>query len=430
MFNDPEVGQEGPAGSEAIGGWRQHSRKIAACDSVYSELSLRNETSSADPGVRPIRLVALDSSQLGDLARDWFSPDPGRRGHAKRIHNALTAEAAIPLLCFHHLEELLQHENDAVVARRISFLRSLPAVAWVKTADGTPGLGTIVDILCAEARSALSDLSLNAKAVTEAAKRSLIKIGSGTEALAPYDAIWPALVMLARSRAPKSREIVAITSGNIPVPPDLRVSQLTPRLLRNPLEAQRLTLTMQESLAHDIAARGDRRIPDPHGVAEGFFERVRGEARFLYAPSSNPILEDLERRGIDSEDLAGDPTVNELIELIEYRAKLEVVTEACGLDCTGLRPRAAMRRLPTWMIEHGLRVYGQRRLRNAGGDLTDRQLACLAPYAKVVFVDKRTTEDVRRARAADGDLERLLQSIAKAGPYAKVAGVLRERRQA
>lgn len=375
--------------------------------------------------IRRLRLVALDSSQLGDLARDSLSPEQGRRQHARRFQNALTAEAAVPLLCYHHFEELLQHENDAVVARRLSFLRTLPAVAWVRPADGRVGLGTIVDILSAEVRAALADPSLDAEGIRAATRDRLIKVGSGAEAIAPIEAFWRILAEVARKRAGRSREIVAITGGDIPAAPELRVSQLTAGTLRDPLEAQRFTVAAQERLAADISARGDRRIADPGGVAEGFWERVRGEALGLYAPFSNPILADLRRRGIGEDDLAGDPTVGELIELMEYRGKLEVVTEACGLDCTGLRSRSAMHRLPTWRIERGLRVHGQRRPRNAGGDLTDRHLVCLAPYADIVFVDRRTAEDVRRLRAADGDLSPMLQAVMKVGPYGKVAAAVR-----
>lgn len=382
------------------------------------------EISSPDPSVRPVRLVALDSSQLGDLARDWFSPDPSRRLHARRFHNALTAQAAVPFLCFHHVEELLQHENDAVVTRRLSFLRSLPSLAWVRPADGRPGIGTIVDLLAWEALFARGLPTQGAERVSAAAKPSLVNFGSGAEAMASLETLWPVLAALARERAVRSREIVAITAGAIPAAPDVRVSQLSAGSLLNPLEAQRSTVEMQERLANDIASRGDRRIGDPSSVAEGFFERVRGEALSLYAPSSNPIIEDLRRRGIEGNDLAGDPTIGELIELMEYRGKREVVTEAFGLDCSMLRSRAAMRRLPTWMIERGLRTFGQRRMRNAGGDLTDRHLASLAPYADLVFVDKRTAEDVRRARAADRELMPLLSSVAKAGPYRKVISAL------
>jgi hypothetical protein len=375
--------------------------------------------------IRRLRLVALDSSQLGDLARDACSPDRARRQHAQRFCNALTAEAAVPLLCFHHIEELLQHENDGVVARRLSFLRSLPAVAWIVSADGTPGLGTIVDILAAEARAALANPALDAEGVRATARAKLIKVGSGEEAIASVEGFWPVLAAVARARAGKSREIVAITGGEIPAAPDVRVSQLTAGSLRDPMEAQRFTLEAQERLAADIAVRGDRRIADAGSVSGRFWDRVRSEAAGLYAPSANPIIDDLRRRGIDAEDLADDPTVGEVIELIEYRAKLEVVTEACGLDCSGLRSRASMHRIPAWRTECGLRAHGQRRPRNAGGDLTDRHLVCLAPHADLTFVDRRTAEDVRRLRGADSGLAPMLDGVVKVGPYGKVAALLR-----
>lgn len=387
---------------------------------------LSNQIKSTEGSVRPMRLVAFDSSQLGDLARDAFSTDARRRHHVQRFQHALIGASTIPLLCYHHLEELMQHEDDRVVRRRLDYLRSLPALAWIVPTDGRPGMGTIVDILAAEARAALQQSTSDAQGVVAAAKCSLIQITSGERAMEPIQEIWPMLAALARMRTAKSREIVAITSGNIPRPPNIRVSQLTAGSLRDPLEAQRLTAAMERNLADDIAHRADRRIRNPGGVAEAFFERVRGEARALYAPSSNPILEDLRRRGVRPEDLEGDPTIGELIDLMEFRSKLDVLSEACGLDCAVISERGAMRRLPAWMIENGLRRHGQRRPRNAGGDLTDRQLACLSPYADLTFVDKRTAEDVRRVCDADPLLMPLLQGVRKVVPYSKVAGALKE----
>jgi hypothetical protein len=50
----------------------------------------------------------------------------------------------------HHLEELLVVDDPVSARDRVTFLRSLPLVAWMQTPKDV-GLGSIVDILSAEA---------------------------------------------------------------------------------------------------------------------------------------------------------------------------------------------------------------------------------------------------------------------------------------
>ena len=67
--------------------------------------------------------------------------------------------------------------------------------------------------------------------------------------------------------------------------------------------------------------------------------------------------------------------------------------------------------IPTWSISKALGSYLPDLPERQGGELTDTHLTCLAAYADVTLVDKRTLEGVRRLRQKDPDLAGLLGHI-------------------
>lgn len=56
-----------------------------------------------------------------------------------------------------------------------------------------------------------------------------------------------------------------------------------------------------------------------------------------------------------------------------------------------------------------------------GSELADSYLACLAAYADVTFVDKRTHENFRRARHKCAEFGVLTRRVEKAADYKEVA---------
>ncbi|MFG1432359.1 hypothetical protein V5F69_15065 [Xanthobacter sp. V2C-4] len=79
--------------------------------------------------------------------------------------------------------------------------------------------------------------------------------------------------------------------------------------------------------------------------------------------------------------------------------------------------RVRMYILPSRIIEDVLRVHGQPRERQTDSDVHDRHLAVLAAYCDVLYVDKRTSEDFRRAMHKEPRLKGLVGEIAKAADF-------------
>ncbi len=76
------------------------------------------------------KLVALDTSQYIELINDLNSKESFRIRHSKDFQKSLHERGYIPLLSFHHIAELLKHQDVAVVRDSVKFVRALPAVAW------------------------------------------------------------------------------------------------------------------------------------------------------------------------------------------------------------------------------------------------------------------------------------------------------------
>jgi hypothetical protein len=56
-----------------------------------------------------------------------------------------------------------------------------------------------------------------------------------------------------------------------------------------------------------------------------------------------------------------------------------------------------------------------------GSELADRYMACLAAYADITYVDKRTHEGSRQARQKSKVFASLVRRIEKAGGYSEIA---------
>jgi len=164
--------------------------------------------------IRP-RFIALDSSQLGDLARDSQAGDRSRRDAAGDFLSSFAANGCVLLLCWHHFEELLRHRNRDVVGKRISFFRSLDFVAWIKSArDDDPSPGGIVDILAFEADQAFKDAKADPVAIRDRVLPNLIRCGRGREVIAPFAADLDRLQPWFWQREQQEREIIAIARSS------------------------------------------------------------------------------------------------------------------------------------------------------------------------------------------------------------------------
>lgn len=362
------------------------------------------------------RLLVLDTSQLSSLIRDAYSPDRMARQRAVTFEGRL-ADAGILMLIFsHHIDELLQHQNDGTAARRMDYIRSRKLMAWIARCDHQPGTGSIACMLAAEIAAAERLGPSPATAVRDEARARLICYGTGEQALAAHDPMWPTLRRLLQRDQPRARAAIAVTRANVPDQSAMTLAEIASAPIRSKEQRLEYLAQLNAFLAGDIKVNADKRIPDPANVAARFVDRVEADSSEVDENSTSPLLGYLRKRGITEDDLGPDATFGDARRLLEFRGKAKVAAEAAGIPVPHYTV-ADLDRFPAWIIDNGLIRFGQKRATNSGGDQNDRYFACLAAYADRTFVDKRTHADAMQACRSSQVFKSIVSRIDRVGGY-------------
>ena len=73
--------------------------------------------------------------------------------------------------------------------------------------------------------------------------------------------------------------------------------------------------------------------------------------------------------------------------------------------------------IPSFAIGEAIQAHRQPREKLPGSDLNDRHLAVLAAYCDVLYVDKRTSEDLRQVRRREPIIDSLMGEVRKAANF-------------
>ncbi len=130
------------------------------------------------------KFIAIDSSMLGKWAADAYSNDPGARKMSGNVLDYIQLEEWIPVISWHHIEELIRYPDETVVESRMKFLLSLPHAAWIWTDNGSDLIGSVVDVQAAEIQVHLSAEYDSAKKRRLATRNLLLRFGKLSEILA------------------------------------------------------------------------------------------------------------------------------------------------------------------------------------------------------------------------------------------------------
>jgi hypothetical protein len=367
-------------------------------------------------GLIRTRFVAFDTNQLGNWCRERKSSDRSARLRAARFEESLASAGIIPLLTWHHLEELLAIENQDAAASRIAFLSGLPLVAWIASANDQMTLGGIVDVLAAEVAAALTYSPSSALTTRDLAAQSLIRVGSGQEAMTPFIEIWRDLQLLFWARAKNNRAHVAVVESQTFDISDRKVADLLNGRLRAGTDLERQLHGMGSAMSDDIAKRGDKRISNPAAVADWFMGEVVHMAMPWTGNARDLVLRGLAQMDVEPGDIEPDTTMADIGALSVFRKRVRVAALSAGLSETRAR-RLPMDVFPSWLIDEALNSHAQDQAERKGSNLTDRYLAALAPYADMLFVDKRTMETFRRVFAKSPDVAQLVRDVRRATNY-------------
>ncbi|MBZ5759981.1 MULTISPECIES: hypothetical protein [Rhizobium] len=361
--------------------------------------------------------LALDTSHLTQWQRDKSSTDAVARRHSEEFSSWLEDSGTIPMVTLHHLEELCAIDDEVLVRSRLRFLHALPLVAWIATSSVQGDIGGITSILGAEALSAYHNPGDDLATLRSRVTSSIIRVGTGEDMLGSDPDVWLALRKLFLARSHKARSHVAITHSTAV---DLRskpMSELLGGRIRSKVSMSRQLDVIRGSLAMDIRKYGDGRISDPNDIAGGFMEKVADEIEHLPLKAADLVWQSLAYFEIEPSDVDVTATLGEVLDHGQFLKQMKICTEGMGIPFPELKRSVKMDRLPSWIISSNLRKHAATLNERKGSELNDGYLACLAPYADVTMVDKRTFESFRQAKRANPRMAAICNRIERAPTY-------------
>lgn len=362
-------------------------------------------------------VLALDSSQLGQLARDMFERDPGRREVAHDFVMQLDQRGLVLAVSYHHIQELLSHDNEDRLSERVRFLQSLKLVAVIASVQHDAGVGSVVDIQAREVLAAYENPAFDAVAVRDIVAPRVFALRSGGELIQPFLDSWSEVRAEFAEQIRKNGARVAILRSDFAGNASIKIVDMLQGSARSMDDINARLALLQKRLADDMAQRGDKRMGDAAAAAKKFLSTVRAAGLAAIA-HEDPALAILLMNDVDLAEVGPETTVGDVGAHGAYRRKLRLLNRVLGLSWDALKVRVQNDRLPCGVIQQAIARFHPDVPEWDGSELSDRHLACLAAYADVTYVDRRTSEAFRQANEKLPVMPRLVRRVLKARPYA------------
>jgi hypothetical protein len=373
-----------------------------------------------------LRLIALDTAHWAALVTDKVHGTDDRRRTSIGFIPALLEQGWVPLLCWHHLEELIQHGDADLVDARLRYLRGIPHLAYIRPFLPGGGPGSVVDLLRAEVAVALSG-EAELLRVRDGARQRAITFGDGQSVVPEELDGWRALRGVLEARQHGARRVAAIGRWRAADIDHLPLSTWLDQPLRNVEEVMPTLEHQRRALEREISTRGDKRIQDPaHMAAEFMSEVLHDGLAARRASGVNAVVQMLVDAGLDADDIDPAATFGATMDLLIFRNRLRVVADGLPLPWSELKRRVKPSQIPTTVLEDAMRRHAQDQPERKGSDLGDTHLLCLSAYADMTLVDKRTLENVRRLRSKNTPTQTLLGPVARASDYADIPALLEQ----
>lgn len=363
------------------------------------------------------RLVSIDTYIFAKLADDFFSEDKKSKEKAINTINHLIKEGLVPFISFHHIQEILQHENDNVVSKRWALIKEFPTIAWMCSYDNSSVLGSIIDIHQMEIKSLLEHHEHNVKVLFQEFRKRLLKYSTGEKFVSFFEPLYCSLRDLGMIDTQRRKAIESISHVRDKSDDKTKLSELNKLTLRNPDEVKRFMAKYQKHLAQLLDAQGDKKLLNIDLVANKFTKEVEGKGQKLYAESNLSLLDAfVVNAGVRLDQVTPETTLGELGYLGIYNSKVEQLILSLGYSkerACELSPESQT----TWVIWEYLDKAMKFEKRAQGSNIVDKHMSVLALYVDVFTVDKRVKEYFRQLERKNSVLSGNFSNIVKLSNY-------------
>lgn len=370
--------------------------------------------------------MALDSSMINNIARDYFHEDIDKNKKAKDIINSFYNRGGILVITWHHIEELLAHKNDNIVKHSIEFLRILPVVASIKN-DNEDFLGSIMNIEMKELTNILNNEKDNLKTIIQKTKEDLFNFSSGEKFLEIFLFFQPILRKRVLSEVNKKKEIASISRAQSLRIGNPKLSDLKAGKINSPEKASFILEYMEKQLVSEIKVKGDKKIESADTSAKEFLSSIRDDmAKFMNSPS--PSFEELflKSQNITNNEFENLKNMEEYGFLVIFKGRIKGISKNFSDINTKKVLEIEEKSCPTWLLWKELYKCRIKAERVSGSDLNDAFLSGLCMYVDLTVVDKRTHEYLSQIKQKNEILKPLIGRFEKLSNYSNILDFLRE----
>jgi hypothetical protein len=197
------------------------------------------------------------------------------------------------------------------------------------------------------------------------------------------------------------------------------IGELSRMSLYSPVQMATRLQVIRTRVLNEALSRAECDTRQAEAMADAFVGRVVQKLPPAGTSVRQFLVSTLVERGLDAEEVHDDSVLADLSALATFRSQLRLVASKTGRSFGQLKS-VPMEALPSRLIGGALKKYGQPRRKRPGSDLIDGYLGVLAAYSDVLYVDKRTAEDFKRAIAKEPRLTGLIGSIAKGAEFTDI----------
>lgn len=342
------------------------------------------------------QFIAIDTSALGAMSKDFWSGDAKRRDRASATVHSLADDNWVIVLTFEHIQELIQHENDEVAFNRLRFLSRLPMVAKLKTFSGSQ-FGTVFDIDCHEIDAIVRHGLHSPAHIIQHVRGHCWDFLSGEELIGEVDEFWEMTREMAFPLQDRSIELASLLRSGDPNIMNVKLKDVPRKTFPSSKQGRAALSRLASSMASRLEKHGDQRLYDGRSTVEEFHRELADDLSEMAQSGDDSYSAITRFFGIDDQYLDGEMTVSDLGDLAHF---VKILEKASGrlrlprLSLSDIRPGDC----PSWSLKVRLRERQNTADRVKGSDLIDTHLAVLALYADAVHVDKRTNDHLRQIR--------------------------------
>ncbi len=364
------------------------------------------------------RLISIDTSIFGKLAKDYYSRNIKNSDNAKDVVRFLNENGFIPFITIHHIQEILQHENEAIIFGRWSLISKFTTVAWMCSFEDNRALGSIYDIHQLEVKYLLESSDYDFEVLFKKFRENLIQYCSGESFVNKFEQVYSEARLLGYMDSKRNKEIESISHLQDKKVNDTKLSELSNFKLKSHDEVIKYIGRYEKRLVSNLESIGDIKIRDPSRVAREFVKSIISEALPLYSNTSISLYESFVRNaGVRMDQVTPNTTVGDLGCLAVYNSKMRQILKSLNIPENKAKDISPCDST-TWVIWEYLDKSMKHEKRAHGSNMIDKHMSVLALYVDIFTVDKRVKEYFRQLKNKNASLGQRFCNIIKLANYA------------